>query len=49
MTLFKCTLTNNGYIRERFYREGESELEMLESLAMFNFGDGSWEIVEVTA
>jgi len=49
MTLFKCTLINNGYVQERFYREGDSESDLLEALQMFNWGDGNWEIVEVTA
>ena len=49
MTLFKCTLINNGYVQERFYREGDSEYDLLEALQMFNWGDGNWEIVEVTA
>ncbi len=49
MTLFKCTLINNGHVQERFYREGDSEFDVLESLEIFNWGDGSWEIVEVSA
>jgi len=49
MTIFKCTLINNGYVQERFYREGDSESDVLQGLEMFNWGDGSWEIVEVTA
>ena len=49
MTLFKCTLIKNGYIQERFYREGDSEFDLLEGLEIFNWGDGSWEIVEVSA
>jgi len=49
MTLFKCTLINNGHVQERFFREGVSETDVLEGLQMFNWGDGSWEIVEVTA
>ena len=49
MTLFKCTLINNGHVQERFYREGDSQFDVLESLEMFNWGDGSWEIVEVSA
>jgi len=49
MTIFKCTLINNGYVQERFYREGDSESDVLQGLEMFNWGDGSWEIVEVSA
>lgn len=47
MAIFKCTLIKNGYVQERFYREGDSEFDVLESLEMFNWGDGIWQIVEV--
>ena len=49
MKLFKCTLINNGHVQEQFFREGDTELSVLEGLEMFHWSDGSWEIVEVTA
>lgn len=49
MKLFKCTLINNGHVQERFFREGESQFDVLEGLEMFNWGAGNWQIVEVTA
>ena len=49
MTLFKCTFINNGYVQEQFYREGESESDVLEGLEIFNWGAGNWEILEVSA
>ena len=49
MAIFKCTLIKNGYVQERFYREGDSESDVFQGLEMFNWGDGIWEIVEVTS
>lgn len=49
MILFKCTLINNGYVQELFYRKADSKAELLELLEMFIWSDGSWEINEVTA
>ena len=49
MTLYKCTLVDDGYVQERFLREGESAESVLEGLEMFILGNGTWEIEEVTA
>lgn len=45
--LFKCILKDKkGYIKEWFYREGTSEQEVLESLNLFQWSDGEWEIID---
>ena len=49
MKFYKCTLISNGYVQERFFREGESAEEVLEGLEMFIWIEGNWEIEEVTA
>lgn len=42
--LYNCTLINNGYVQESFYREGESIKDVKEGLNMFTWPDGEWTI-----
>lgn len=48
MRSFVCKLVNGkGYLEECFYREGESIEEVRESLEMFQWPKGTWQISEV--
>lgn len=53
MSMFKCELIKTKknsslrIVQERFYRQGESYQEVLESLEMFEWPEGTWRIEEV--
>ncbi len=47
MKTFHCVLINKqGFQEENFYREGESEQQVLDDLAMFQWPKGNWRITE---
>lgn len=46
--MYHCKLVHKGYVKQSFYREGDSVLDVLESLNMYDFGKGEW-IVEDTS
>ena len=45
--MYKCELVNNEIIQERFFRDGESEEDVLEVLENFQWPDGEWRITDI--
>lgn len=45
--MYECKLTYKGYIKELFYRKGESEKEFLKFLKMFHWPKGTWKITKI--
>jgi len=44
--LYQCRLIHNGIVTENFFREGDSVQEVRDTLEMFDYGKGEWEIEE---
>lgn len=44
MEMYFCKLVNNGIVIESFYRGGENEAKVKESLERFQWPDGTWKI-----
>jgi len=44
--LYYCKFTHDGFIKESFYREGNSAEEVLKGLECFDFGEGTWQVFE---
>ncbi|OGW44470.1 MAG: hypothetical protein A2Y66_01885 [Nitrospirae bacterium RBG_13_41_22] len=42
--LYQCELSHKGFIKERFFREGDSSKKVKEGLEMFDFGLGEWDV-----
>lgn len=42
--MYQCKLVEKGYIKENFFRSGESAIEVLKVLRSFNYGSGIWHI-----
>ena len=42
--LYKCSLINDGFVVENFFREGTSAQDVLKSLEMLHWPEGNWEI-----
>jgi len=40
MTTYECTLVKNGYVKEHFYRQGESYSDIENDLNSFMWGKG---------
>ena len=46
MITFECKLVSQGFIKELFYRGGDSARDVKEGLEMFHWGDGDWFVTE---
>ncbi len=46
--MYQCKLVKNGYQQTCFYREGDSEQEVLKSVKQLGYGRGTWTITDVT-
>lgn len=44
--MYKCELIDDGIVRVRVYREGESVSEVLESLENYEWPSGEWRITD---
>jgi len=42
--LFKCELIKDGFVSERFFRNGESISDIEQQLEIFQWPAGTWEI-----
>lgn len=43
--MYLCQLVKDGFVKERFWKEGKSAKAVQEGLDMFDFGPGEWEII----
>lgn len=47
--LFKCTLKNQkGYVKESFYEEGNTAVEVFLKIKICNYSDGNWDIESIS-
>jgi len=44
--MYYCKFVYKGYVKQSFYRDGESIQDVLEGLEMFDFGKGKWVVTE---
>ena len=42
--MYQCKLVENGFVKENFFREGKSAMEVLQELRSFDYGNGTWKI-----
>jgi len=46
MNTYLCELKAGDLILERFYREGESQQDVVEGLELFEWANAEWEVTE---
>ena len=44
MKMYQCVLVENGYVKENFFKEGETAKQVLKDLQGFNYGKGTWKV-----
>jgi hypothetical protein len=48
MGTYKCELVYKDLVKERFFRDGDSVVDILAALKMFKWPAGVWRITNVT-